>query len=79
MWVGLAGQNSDLVSVVSATVGNIPAFRNAEEKKEINTSTLTTNHATEVAILSSACLHGSLTRASESGAREARKNDRCRY
>lgn len=74
MWVGSAGQNSDLVSIVSATVGNIPAFRNAEEKK-INTSTLTTNHATEVAILSSACLHGSLNRAAESGAREARKND----
>lgn len=76
--MGSLGKNSDLVSVVSATVDNIPAFRNAEEKK-INIATLTANHATEVAILSPACLHESLNRAAESGVREARKNDRCRY
>lgn len=32
--MGSAGKNSDLVSIVSATVGNIPAFRNAEEKNQ---------------------------------------------
>lgn len=50
--MGSAGKNLDLVSIVSATVGNIPAFRNAEEKNQYFDSHNQSRHRSGNSVLS---------------------------